>query len=104
MRDHVLEVKADLKEGREADQKTIFHDILTNENIRPEEKESSYLSDEAQTIIAAGTLTTAHALSVITFHLLDQPKILQRLQEELSTLSAPKWQQLEQLPYLVCFS
>lgn len=103
MKDNVLEVKADLKEGREADQKTIFLDILSNEDIRAEEKESSYLICEAQTIIAAGTLTTSHMLCLLTFHLLDNPKILQRLQEELRTVAEPKWQQLERLPYLARF-
>lgn len=103
MKDHVLEVKTDLTEGRKTNQKTIFYDILSNGKIRPEEKENSYLICEAQTVIGAGTLTTAHMLCTLTFHLLDNPLILQKLQHELMTISEPKWQQLEKLPYLVGF-
>lgn len=103
MTEQVLEVKTDLKEGRKTDQKTVFHDILSNEKTRPEEKENRYLISEAQTVIGAGTLTTAHILCTLTFHLLDNPLILQKLQNELVTISEPKWQQLEKLPYLVGF-
>lgn len=100
MRDHVVQIKADLKEGRKNSQVTIFHDVLTNENVRPEEKETAHLAVEAQLLVGAGTITTAHTLCTITFYLLDNPKIVERLQQELITLKDPKWQQLEMLPYM----
>ena len=51
-------------------------------------------------------MTTAHILSTVSFHLLDNPNILDRLQRELENLMSsenpqPTWQQLERLPYLV---
>ena len=52
------------------------------------------------------TTTTAHTLSVLTFHILHDPEILKRLQRELESVmpepdSQPRWSELEQLPYLV---
>lgn len=86
-------------------QTTIFYEVLSNEEVRPQEKDTDYLQDEAQTIIGAGTVTTGHILACLTFYVSNNPKILARLQEELSTVMSdknpsPKWQQLEQLPYL----
>ena len=51
-------------------------------------------------------MTVAHTLTVITYHVLQDKKILGKLQEELRSVmpkaeSKPKWNQLEQLPYLV---
>lgn len=99
-------------EGKPSPENTsIFHEILLNPETRPQEKELDYLQDEAQTIIAAGTVTTGHVLSMTTFYILDNPAILQKLQSELeplfptpwpstTTSPPPSWQRLEQLPYL----
>jgi len=86
-------------------QTTIFYEVLSNDEVRPQEKDTDYLQDEAQTIIGAGTATTGHILALLTFYINDNPKILARLQEELGTIMSdenpsPKWQRLEQLPYL----
>ncbi|TVY18530.1 Cytochrome P450 monooxygenase SAT11 [Lachnellula arida] len=83
---------------------TIFHEIL-NSSLPPEEKKLESLSQEGQTVIGAGTETTAWALSVTTFHILSNPLIRQKLLEELkplfhSTDAKPTFNQLEQLPYL----
>lgn len=83
---------------------TIFHEIL-NSSLPPEEKKLERLSQEGQTVIGAGTETTAWALSVTTFHILSNPSIRQKLLEELkplfySTDAKPTFNQLEQLPYL----
>ena len=99
-------MKADLAAGKKPEgQTTIFYEILTNEEVRPQEKDTDYLQDEAQTIIGAGTVTTAHILALLTYYIVDNPKVLARLQDELGTIMSednpsPKWQQLEQLPYL----
>ena len=101
-----MQVKSDLAAGRKPEGQTnIFYEIITNPEIRDSEKTDDYLQDEAQTIISAGTVTTAHILTIITFHLLDKPSIRSRLQEELSTVITtsnpnPSWQELERLPYL----
>lgn len=52
------------------------------------------------------TTTTAHTLCVLTFHLLQNPEILKKLQLELESVipepdSQPRWSELEQLPFLV---
>lgn len=107
MRTRVIEIKSDLKESRAApDRKTVIRDILTNDQVRPEEKETEYLRWECQTLIAAGTLTTSHMLSILTFYILSNPEILERLQKELRSVmpdaeSKPTWVELEKLPYMV---
>lgn len=57
------------------------------------------------TINGAGTETTAHTLGVITYHLCENPDMLQKLRAELkhvdlSSKNTRKLLQLEQLPYL----
>ena len=52
------------------------------------------------------TMTVAHTLSVISYHIIANPDILRRLQDELDAAfpdsrSLMKWGQLEQLPYIV---
>jgi cytochrome P450 len=64
---------------------TIFHAVLES-SLPPEEKKLSRLWQEGQTVIGAGTETTAWALSVITFHILSNPAIRQKLLSELGPL------------------
>lgn len=103
----IIEIQTQLKENcKIAGQKTIFSDVLMNEQLRPEEKTAPHLTVEAQTLVAAGTTTTAHILSILTYYVIRDPTILERLQSELGTVMsdaqpAPKWQQLDQLPFLV---
>ena len=83
---------------------TIFHEIL-NSSLPPGEKKLERLWQEGQTVIGAGTKTTAWALSVTTFHVLSNPSIRRKLLEELkplfeSTDGKPTFNQLEQLSYL----
>ena len=105
-RRQVIEAKETIARGEKpVGQETIFYDVLTNDEVRPQEKETDHLQDEAQTIIGAGTVTTAHILAITSFYLVDNPVILEKLQTELGNLMSetgpsPKWQQLEQLPYL----
>jgi len=106
----ILKVKNELEEGHKpTGQTTVFLDILTNPNLRPQEKETEHLIDETFVVIGAGTVTTAHILSVITFHLINNRDMLAKLQSELCTLmpdsqSEVEWSQLEKLPYMVCSS
>jgi len=103
---HILRIKASIARGEQPEGQTnIFYDVLTNPQVRPQEKTDDYLQDEAHTVIGAGTATTASILTIIIFHLLSKPHIVQKLQAELEPLMTridgpPKWQQLEQLPYL----
>ncbi|KAE9963141.1 hypothetical protein BLS_009608 [Venturia inaequalis] len=82
---------------------TIFHGLLYS-SLPESEKGTLRLTDEGLTIIGAGTVTTAHTLAVIFFHLLSEPKIFSKLQEELTSASQRKttlhWDHLSNLPYL----
>jgi cytochrome P450 len=83
---------------------TIFHELL-NIDLPPEEKSDVRLGDEAQLIVAAGLITTSWALTVASFHIINDPNVSQRLRAELETVvSTPSstfdWHKLEQLPYL----
>lgn len=80
---------------------TIFHHILESD-LSPQEKELSRLAQEGQTIVGAGTETTAWTMSVITYYVLSNPQIKERLLHELKgAMSTGKTtcNQLEQLPY-----
>ena len=104
-RKQVIETKAKIAAGKSSsDQTTIFHDVLLSDDVRPQEKEIDHLQDEAFTLVGAGTLTTAHMITITTFHVINNPSILEKLQAELANAmpvnTALKWQQLEQLPYL----
>jgi cytochrome P450 len=78
---------------------TIFHDILLSK-LPPAEKKLDRIYQEGQTLVAAGTETTAWTLSVIMFYLLNDPAKLQRLTNELRKANATTSTELEQLPYL----
>lgn len=89
---------------KSASHPTIFHDILES-NLPPEEKELDRLWQEGQTVIGAGTETTAWTLSVIIYHVLANPDIHDRLQSELTDVfldagGSPSFNRLETLPYL----
>jgi len=83
---------------------TLFHELLQG-NVPASEKSVNRLVQEAQIIVSAGTETTAWCLSVITFHLLSNPAVLDRLRKELEAaipdpdIIVPV-EKLEQLPYL----
>lgn len=62
---------------------TIFHALLES-NLPLEEKGVERLTDEADTIIAAGQETLSLVLTCITYHLLANPTILKTLKEELA--------------------
>jgi len=79
---------------------------LRDSNLPPQEKTLERLSDEGNILIGAGSETTAQILAVLSYHLISSPDVLKKLQKELETVmpdpyTPVKWQQLEQLPYLV---
>lgn len=87
-------------------QPTLFHELLDSD-LPPQEKTFDRLADECQSVIGAGTETTTFALTVISFHLLDNPDKLQKMRDELDQLNPDRNAQLslrdlENLPYLVC--
>ncbi|KAM3081124.1 hypothetical protein ACMFMG_005080 [Clarireedia jacksonii] len=76
---------------------TIFHEVLSSD-LPPHEKTIERLWQEGQTVVGAGTETTAWTLSVLTLHVLSNPAILTKLREEMKDKN--EWKELEQLPYL----
>jgi cytochrome P450 len=92
------------REGKKVEG-TIFQALLDSD-LPWQEKTADHLQDEGQVVIAAGSETTAKALSFITFYLLQDKNKLRRLRKELcSAMPTPNSQAslttLEQLPYLV---
>lgn len=86
--------------------RTVFHSILESD-IPTEEKKLLRLTQEGQVVVGAGADTTANALAVTTFHLLNNPDKLAKLLKELEEALPDKFQhaklsRIEQLPYLVC--
>lgn len=106
-RAQVLEiVKGQNEKWKDREHPTIFHSVLGS-NLPDEEKSMARLSDDAQMLVMAGTLTTSATLELIMFWLLSQPATLQKLKEEL-TAAIPNLEAvgsiplptLEGLPYL----
>lgn len=84
---------------------TIFSE-LRNGKLPHSEKEAQRLVDEGNILMIAGGEAITQLLTVTSYHLLANPAILARLQEELATVmpepdTPVTWAQLEQLPYLV---
>ncbi|KAL8786839.1 MAG: hypothetical protein Q9195_008032 [Heterodermia aff. obscurata] len=106
---HIEKIKAEVaKESNhdDFDQKSsIFHHILTSDLPEPE-KDPARLKREAFALLAAGTITTAGTLALITFFVLENPSIEKRLREDLKEITAcypkevPRWADLEKIPYL----
>jgi cytochrome P450 len=104
VREQVDDIILASREGKKAEG-TIFQALLDSD-LPWQEKTADHLQDEGQVIIAAGSETTAKALSIITFHLLQDKSKLRRLRKELRSVmptpnSQASWTTLEQLPYLV---
>ncbi|RFU80113.1 cytochrome p450 [Trichoderma arundinaceum] len=90
----------DLEKQRE----TVFSSMLQSD-LPASEKSTERLAADAAVLLNAGTDTTARALSVLTFYLLDQPMICDKVRTELKTVvedptQLPPWEALEKLPYL----
>lgn len=89
---------------RDTKHRTIFHDLLDNPNLPESDKTVGRLWQEAQLLLAAGTVTTAVTISSAFVYLLLDPERLGVLMEELETaipdITKPlKTHELEQLPY-----
>lgn len=108
MRAQIDEIKAKRtirEKATEASNPTIFDSILDSD-LPDHEKATERIWEEAQVICIAGTETTAWALSVLTFYLLSNPDVMQKLRTELEAaipdISADvEIKELEKLQYLV---
>jgi cytochrome P450 len=84
--------------------KTIFSELL-NSDLPPEELSVERLGEEANITLGAATETTKGALTVATFHLLNNPTLHKKLRDELVSAIPEKdtilpLSELEKLPYL----
>jgi cytochrome P450 len=81
-------------------------DALVSPSVPPQEKTLDRLEDESALLLGAGTETTARAIAVTMFHLMNNKEIGLKLREELKTVlktpqSKASWTDLEKLSYLV---
>ena len=97
-----------LKRSRAGDDEkkpdTVFRTLLDS-SLPPEELSLTRLQHEAISVTGAGIETTMRALSLACFHIIANPRIHQRLQEELRAAipdvsDHPSWDVLSQQPYL----
>ena len=85
---------------------SIFKGLFGTNALPQEELSELRLTEEGLTIIGAGTVTTAHTLAVIFFHVLSDADIQSRLRLELTSVASSNtsrtstWSALSQLPYL----
>ena len=84
---------------------TVFHSLVEDSRLPSSEKQLSRLVTEAQSLVGAGTLTTAHMLSSTTYYILADPVVLQKLLAELHSqipdpAVMPPLAQLEDFPFL----
>ena len=101
----VTKVLAEGDAKAEGTYRTIFHDIQASD-LPESEKDINRLTDEAFIFITAGTETTARTLSILSFHIMNNPDVLKLLREELKTVmpdpkSSVTSSTLENLPYMV---
>ncbi|KAF2466572.1 cytochrome P450 [Lindgomyces ingoldianus] len=102
-RQHIRKILSEVSDKRT--KASVFHTILTSD-MPESEKTEDRLTKEAQSMLAAGTVTTARTIVVATYYILSQPNLRSRLAAELSqTMScwprhSPTWSELEKLPLL----
>ncbi|KAG8420204.1 hypothetical protein J3459_011306 [Metarhizium acridum] len=84
---------------------TIFHELLSSDHLPDCEKTPARLAQEGQILVQGGTLTSSWALSLATFHLVNQESTLRKLRDELFVAipdanEVTPLAKLESLPYL----
>jgi cytochrome P450 len=109
---HVTQLIGEVVERRARGDKpqyrTIFDNIMEDEELPAHELTVARLTDEATVLVIAASETPAKVLALLTFHLLRRPDQVRKIREELSGVSMavpqrPSLHQLEQLPYLSAF-
>ena len=83
---------------------TVFHSLRDNPDLPAEEKNRPRLVAEAASLDGAGTLTTAHMLTIASYHIMSNPTVRKNLMAELESAMpdpnhCPGTQALEHLPY-----
>ena len=84
---------------------SLFHWIV-NSDMPKSELADERLANEAQVMLSAGSTSTARTLTHITYHVLANPRVRERLREEVRETmvgwpeKVPSWVELEGLEYL----
>jgi cytochrome P450 len=105
--EYLAQVRA-VMSGGDADKTshvTVFHEILNEPTLPPSEKTEMRMKAEAQSLVGAGTLTSAHMLSLTSYFILKDQEVYRNLMKELEIAmpdpdSSPSQQTFESLPYL----
>ncbi|PYI03256.1 cytochrome P450 [Aspergillus sclerotiicarbonarius CBS 121057] len=80
---------------------SVYSSVIDNPVLPESERTLLRLEQEGALLALAGTESPAQSLSIILYHVLANPFILERLRTELSTVpECATWTHLEQLPYL----
>ena len=85
---------------------SIFRHIICSSDMPESERSVERLSREAMVLFGAGTATTARTMGFMSYYILRNPHIKERLGDELKDIMAdypenlPRWSDLEKLPYL----
>mgnify|MGYP005988520547 CR=1 FL=1 len=101
IRKDIEKANAGLSEGGQS----LFHHFLANET-QESERSSARLQAECLLFLVAGTFSSAHTLALIAYSVIANPKIYERLSQELEGPMAtypehvPRWANLEKIPYL----
>lgn len=103
LRKQVLQIKDEGAKSRDAS-KSIMRELIDCD-LPDYEKTLPRLVDEGQSVVGAGTITTAEMMSAMLYHLLNEPELMSNLQNELQpvmqrTNGRPSQNDLEPLPYL----
>ncbi|KAL8920789.1 MAG: hypothetical protein Q9172_004360, partial [Xanthocarpia lactea] len=110
MPDYVAKAQADKDNGLD-NSTTVFGSLLESD-LPPPEKSVQRMTGEGVSLFAAGTETVSWALTVITYHLLNQPALLSKLTAEVHQAigddhnvgaepgQVPSWAALEKRTYL----
>ncbi|ROV99536.1 hypothetical protein VMCG_06332 [Cytospora schulzeri] len=100
----IEKTRGDAEAGIVREREAVFMDMFQSKTLPESEKTIPRFSGEGMALMNAGTDTTGWALTVITYHVLSKPEVLNRLTAELAeagldadTLS---WAALEKLPYI----
>jgi cytochrome P450 len=89
--------------------KSVLDGIINSDAIPESDKTVDRITQEARTLVGAGSETTGNTLETITFHVLANPDKLQRLKKELAQAAATSkgsdnplsnYNTLQRLPYL----
>lgn len=101
---HVVEALS----GKRTSEGSVLASVL-DKGLPEHLRGSRRLSNDAMSVLTAGTETTARALAVGLFNITKDTSIKDKLREELKSVmptpqSRPTWDELKQLPYLVSSS